>query len=327
MEEEKRKVIAITGANSFLGANLCQRLQIDSRYKVIAIDMKKPSFLLKDTLFYKVDLTEPTVDLTLSDIISTNRIDTVVHCAFFTNPTRKSAYAHELEVIGTMHLLHACAKVGIRKFILRSSTLVYGANPLNPNFITEDYPLAESSNYRYIRDKVEVEKMVEKFKRKNPNTIVTILRFGIILGPTVKNFFTEYLRRPFVITLLGYDPLFQFLHEEDAVDALKLAVEKDCDGVYNIVGDGVLPISTVIKLAGRINMPVFHPVAIPLVQFLFSTGVSPIGGKHLDFLRFVCIADGEKAKKEMGFIPKYSVKECIESFAGMQRLRELHLVE
>jgi UDP-glucose 4-epimerase len=130
-----------------------------------------------------------------------------------------------------------------------------------------------------------------------------------------------------VITLLGYDPLFQFLHEEDAVDALKLAVEKDCDGVYNIVGDGVLPISTVIKLAGRINMPVFHPVAIPLVQFLFSTGVSPIGGKHLDFLRFVCIADGEKAKKEMGFIPKYSVKECIESFAGMQRLRELHLVE
>ncbi len=324
---EERRVIAITGVNSFLGANLCQRIQIDSRYKVIALDIKKPQFLLKETLFYKIDLTEPTVDLTLADIFTTNNVHTVVHCAFLTNPTRKSAYAHELEVIGTMHLLHACAKAGIKKFVLRSSTLVYGANPLNPNFITEDYPLAENSSYRYIRDKVEVEKMAEKFKRKNPNTVVTILRFGIILGPTVKNFFTEYLKRPFVVTLLGYDPLFQFIHEEDAIDVLKLAVEKDCDGVYNIVGDGVLPISTVIKLAGRFNLPVFHPIAIPVVQFLFSTGLSSIGGKHLDFLRFVCVADGKRAKKELGFVPKYSVKECVESFAGMQRLRELHLVE
>lgn len=327
MKEEDRKVIAITGVNSFIGANTCQRLQIDSRYKVICLDIKKPPFLSKEALHYKVDLTEPTVDLTLADILSTNNVDTVVHCAFLTNPTRRGAYAHELEVIGTMHLLHACAKVGVRKFILRSSTLVYGPNPLNPNFLTEDHPVAEHSTYRYIRDKAEVEKMVERFKRKNPKTIVTVLRFGILLGPTVKNFFTEYLRRPFVLTLLGYDPLFQFVHEEDAVDAMMLAIEKDCDGVFNIVGEGVLPISTIIKLAGRFNLPVFHPFAYPLVQTLFSIGISPVGSKHLDFLRFPCVADGQKAKEELGFMPRYTVKECVESFAGMQRLRELHLVE
>lgn len=329
MAEKKteKKVIALTGANSFLGEKVCERLQLNPDYRVIVLDVRKPENISKESLFYKVDLTEPTVDLTLSEIFSTHRVDTVIHCAFLTNPTRRVSFAHELEVIGTLHLLHACAKVKIRKFILRSTTLVYGAHPLNPNFITEDRPLTKDMNYPYIRDKVEVEEMVDKFAKKNKDIIVTVLRFAPILGPTVKNYFTEYLRKPFVITLLGYDPLVQFLHEDDAVDAFMLAVEKDVPGVFNIVGDGVLPLSTVVKLVGKFNLPVIHFFAAPLVNFLYSFNLSPVSSKHLNFLRFPCVADGEKARKELGFRPRYNIKECVESFAGMERLRGLKLVE
>ncbi len=53
----------------------------------------------------------------------------------------------------------------------------------------------------------------------------------------------------------------QFLHKVDAIAALHLALLRDVPGTFNIVGDGVLPHSTVVKVAGRIALPVPHPLA------------------------------------------------------------------
>jgi UDP-glucose 4-epimerase len=52
--------------------------------------------------------------------------------------------------------------------------------------------------------------------------VVTVLRLAPILGPTVNNYLTRYLGRRVVPTLMGFDPLMQFLHEVDALAAFKL---------------------------------------------------------------------------------------------------------
>ena len=50
-------------------------------------------------------------------------------------------------------------------------------------------------------------------------------------GPTVQNFVTRYLSRRVVPTMMGFDPLVQFVHEVDAIAAFKLAIDRDLPGV------------------------------------------------------------------------------------------------
>src|SRR5438876_799894 len=140
--DPEQRIVAVTGAYSYMGAELIRRLEQDRRYyRVLAIDIRKPSFPLSKTQFHKVDLTLPTADAEIATILSREQVETVVHAAFLSVPTHNSAWAHEFENIGTVHVLNACSQSRIRKFILWSSTIVYGANPLNPNFLTEDHPL------------------------------------------------------------------------------------------------------------------------------------------------------------------------------------------
>lgn len=324
---KKKRVIAITGVHGFLGSHILKRLQEKKDYQCIAIDIKKPSFLEPPAKFYKIDLTIPTIDATIAEILERENCDTFIHLAFLSSPTHNESYAHELEVIGTINVLHACAKVRIHKILVGSTTMVYGATPMNPNFLSEESPLRGNPRYRFIADKVAVEKELRQFRKKRPETIVTVLRPCTILGPTIKNFVTDYLGRPACMTLLGYDPLFQLVHEEDVLDAWNIVIEGDYSGEYNIVGRGVLPLSTLLKIAGKISVPIFHAVAYPLVDALWLAQVLRTPSPQLDYIRYVWVADGRKAREELGFEARYTTKEALESFLGVQRLRQIHLIE
>ncbi len=319
--------IAITGAGTFIGQRLLRRLQARGDAPLVVLDIKRPKELEREHKFYKVDLTQPTADAQLADILEREQVDTVIHMAFLASPSRDSTHAHELEVIGTLNLLHACARHKLRKLIVRSTSMVYGAHPSNPNFLTEEAPLRAPRSYGFVHDKAEVEELLIRHRRKHPETTITVLRPCSILGPTVRNFITDYLRRPVCMTLLGYDPLYQLVHENDVIDAFELAVEQDHSAAFNIVGPGVLPLSTIIKLAGRPTVPFATPFAYPFVQAAWLAGLSPVPSPHLDYIRYLWVADGEKAQHELGFRPRHSTRETVEAFAGVQRLRDVRLLE
>jgi UDP-glucose 4-epimerase len=97
-------------------------------------------------------------------------------------------------------------------------------------------------------------------------------------------------------------------------------------GAFNIVGDGVLPLSRVIHLAGRIALPVPHPLAGGALSALWLTQMSSLPSAFVDYLRYVCVADGERARTELGFRPAHSTREAILDFANAQRLRDLSLL-
>ncbi|MCL5277259.1 MAG: NAD-dependent epimerase/dehydratase family protein [Deltaproteobacteria bacterium] len=319
--------IVITGVNSFIGSNLSRRLANDPRYQLVVIDIKRPEFLEKGVKFYKIDITEPMIDGVLAEVLKKEAADTVVHLAFLSSPIKNTTLSHELEVIGTLNIIHASSAIKLRKFILRSTTMVYGANATNPNFITEEHPLRAEQGMAYLRDKMEVEHIVKRFGEKNPHTVVTVLRPCATLGPTIKNFLTSYLASPIILTVLGFDPLYQFVHEEDVIDMFRVAVEGDYRGAFNIVGRGVLPFSTVLKLSGKIGIPVPYPIAYSMVSMMWSANLLSVPPAFLNFLRYSWLADGSKARKMMNYEARYTTKDTLESFMGTQRLRELRLVE
>jgi len=211
--------------------------------------------------------------------------------------------------------------------IVASTTEVYGAYATNPNFLSEDHPLRGGFKSRFLRDKIEAEGQFRKFAKKHPETCVTILRPCTMLGPHVRNYKTTFLQNRVIFTVMGYDPLFQFVHEEDVTRAFQLAIEKDFPGVFNIVGNGVLPLSKVLNLAGITSIPIPAPFLYPAVQFLWYFQMIPAPASRLDFLKYLSVADGKKAKEIMEFAPRYSTKEALLSFIGAQRLREAHLME
>jgi UDP-glucose 4-epimerase len=117
--------------------------------------------------------------------------------------------------------------------------------------------------------------------------------------------------------MMGHDPLMQFVHEQDAANALQKAVESRATGAFNIVGKGVLPYTTVLALLGRVPVPMPQLVARQLTKLLWATQLVGSPPSFLDFLLYLCVADGSRAKAKLGFSPRLSIKRTILDFLGV----------
>jgi UDP-glucose 4-epimerase len=323
----KPLVVAVTGAAGFLGSNLIGSLEEDERIaRIVGIDSGAAPTAGRKTRSYDVDLTQPAAEARVAEILAAERVDAIAHLAFLPSPTHAAAWAHELESVGTMHVTVAARHAQVRKLVLWSLTWLYGAHPSNPNFLTEKHALRAPSSEPYFADKLEAEEQARRLMQRSPGTVVTILRTAPILGPTVQNALTKYLSRRLVPTMMGYDPLVQFVHEVDAIAALHLAVLRDVPGTFNIVGDGVVPLSTVIRLAGRIAVPIPHPFAETLTAIGWVAQLVEAPPTFLKYLRFLCVADGQKARDRLGFAPAYTSREALLDFVNAQRLRDVKLL-
>ena len=332
------RVVALTGVRTFLGRSLLRLLEEDDRIRrLVVIDSDTPVVAGTKTRSYAVDRTQPAAPARIAEILAAESVDTFVHLGFLESPTRNLVSAHELESVGTLHVLNACRERPVKKLVLGSTTALYGPHFDNPNFLSEQHPLRGLPATPFLADKIDAERQVEAYAREaafahaangalRRSANVTVLRFAPLLGPTVESYITRWLTSPVVPTLLGYDPLLQFVHEVDALAALKLSLDADAHGAFNIVGDGVLPLSTVIKLLGHNNLPLPHFLAQRVCELAWATGLSPVPASMLRYMRHLCVADGEKAKRELGFLPGYTSREAVLELGAALRLRQARLL-
>ena len=319
--------VAVSGARTFLGKNLLKLVEEDERIRrVVVIDAEPPTYAGNKTRSYLVDRTQPNAAARISEILAAEQVDTFLHLGFLEAPVRSAAWAHEFESVGTLNILNACRERSIKKLLLGSSTSLYGPHFDNPHFLSETAPLRGVFGATFFEDKIDAERQVEAFAREQPGACVTVLRFAPLIGPTVESYITRWLSRRIVPTLLGFDPLLQFVHEVDAVFALKLALDRDVPGVFNIVGEGVLPVSTVIKLVGQSAFALPHFLARRLTSLLWIAGASEVPPQMLRFLRHLCVADGQRAHDQLGFMPGYTTREAVLAFGAALRLREARLL-
>ncbi len=288
---------------------------------IVGLDLRLPRRLAGRLRFHPVDLTDPTADCVVAEVLEKEQCDTVLHTAFFTDPHPDHEYAHELEVIGTLNVMNACAAVGVERLVVMSTAQVYGAHSDNPSFITEDREPRPNREAHQLRDRAEVDGLVGLFAQRHPEVTVTQLRPCWVVGPTIESAVTRFFSRDRVTTLLGYDPLLQFLHEEDLLTAVGNALRLDAPGVFNLAAPRVLPLSTLLRIAGRRPVPVPHPLLYSLASlaWLGSTGDSPAA--FYEFLRFGWTVDTRRAKEGLEFEPLYSTKEAWMSLVVSQRMR------
>lgn len=294
--------------------------------RIVCLDLKPPRTAGAKSRAYDMDLTLPSAEERLAEVFAAEGVDTVVHLAFLDSPTHTSAWAHELESVGTMHVLNACRRSRVRKIVMWSLTWLYGAHPTNPNFLSEKHALRPPRSEPFFLDKVSAEEEVLGFGKPGRGLVATVLRTAPILGPTVESFLTRYLSHPLVPTILGFDPLWQFLHEADAVAAFRLAVLRDAPGVFNITGEGVLPLHTVVRLVGRTSLPLPRSLTRTVTGALWIAQLGEAPPAFCDFLQYLCVADGSSAERALGFRPAYTSREAVIEFSSAQRLRDVRLL-
>jgi UDP-glucose 4-epimerase len=307
--------VALTGAACYLGSRVLRRLvQERGGDAVVVVDVKQPPADLPGVRHRLVDLTLPVADRRLVELFREERVDTVVHAAFFTDPRRDTAEAHELESIGTLHLMAACAAAGVRHVVQRSFTAVYGACGQHPAYLTEDHPPRPAEGLAWVRDKLEAEEHALSFARLYPRLTVTVLRMAALLGPGLFTFYTRLFGRRVVPVLLGYDPLLQLLHPADALEAVGAALRRPRPGVFNVVPRRPMTLLTALHLAEKVTVPLPHPLARMAADLLWTSGLGEAPGGFVDYARFSFVADGDKARRQLGFEARFDSREALRDY-------------
>jgi UDP-glucose 4-epimerase len=315
------RVVAVTGAAGTLGRMVVQSLAREGRCTRVVALVHEPRGTWPDGMSapvhqHHVDLTEPTADARLADVLAREKVDTVVHGSFMQRPAGDADVAHELEVIGTLHVLSACAAAGVPHVVMLGSTMCYGAHPQNPAHLREDAPLRGAPGFAYIQDKVEAETEVARFVASHKAPRATVLRLCPMVGSTLSNLWSSYFRHPVAPTVMGFDPLIQMLHPADALRAIRLAVAERAAGAFNIVGRGVIPLSTATRLAGSVELPVMRALTGPVLASLRAAGATGVPPQFAPYLTYGFVADGERAAHALGFVPQYGPRETMLHLLG-----------
>ncbi|MGL5930279.1 MAG: NAD-dependent epimerase/dehydratase family protein [Dermatophilaceae bacterium] len=308
-------VVLVTGVSRYLGGLLARRLaDRPGIERVVGVDVIPPPHPLPGVEFVRADIRNPMI----GRVIETHEVDTVVHLNVIATPTFVGGRTpqKEINVIGTMQLLAACQKSAtVRRLVVKSSAAVYGSTPRDPAMFTEETSAKRTPPGGFGKDSIEVEGYVRGFARRRPDIDILMLRFANIVGPRIRTSITDYFALPVVPVPLGFDARMQFMHEDDAIDAVVTATEGEQVGVVNLAGDGIVTVLQAAALVGRPVLPVPLGAAGMVGGVTRRLGLADFSPDQMSFLAFGRGLDTTRMRSVLGLEPRFTSRAAFEDFA------------
>jgi UDP-glucose 4-epimerase len=301
------RTVLVTGISGNLGRALAKLLHTETH--VVGVDRRPFAGKPKDIDHHEVDLRKARVE----EAFRRNQVDAVIHMGIMHDPRMPFSEAHSFNLVGTHRILDLCVRHGVKKVVVLSSANVYGPRPDNSNFLVEETPLMAADRYSDLRDLIELDMYAQSFMWKHPEIQTVVVRPVNIVGPTVRNAPANYLRLEVPITLMGFDPMLQLIHEEDACRALVLALRPGLRGVFNVTGPGEVPLSSVLKELGRRAIAAPHFLVRPLLRRAFEARITSFPPEEIDHIQYLCVVDGSRFAREVGWVPRFTLRETIRS--------------
>lgn len=175
--------ILITGVAGFIGSNFYKKFKHDfPNHKIIGIDdfsSGKKENVGKDLIFYKGSITDTAL---LEKIFSKHKLQYIFHFAAIPRVSYSVQFplktAHT-NICGTVSLLEMAKKYKVRRFILSSSSSVYGGAKKLPTKESENFPNPKSP---YAAEKYTDEIFCRLFSELY-NLDTVCLRYFNVFGP------------------------------------------------------------------------------------------------------------------------------------------------
>ncbi len=308
---EADRPILVTGVCGGLGRAFLRGLLEHTEHPVVGLDKRNWVLDVPERfIFHRVDLRRGGAE----DIFRTEKPWGVVHLAFVSDQRVAQSRRHEVNVLGTERLLGWCKRHGTKRIVALSRATVYGARADNPSLITEEMPIKLGAAYSELADLVEYDHLCRSFLWEQRDVEMKLLRPVSVVGPSIREGMLHgYLDRDPVFTALGFDPMVQLVHEDDVVDAIRLALRTAGRGIYNLTGPDPLPLSILLRELRRRRVPLPHPLLSLMDRVAFRLGLSSLPPHAIDFLRFSCLVDGTKLRDELGFNPRHSARTILDA--------------
>ncbi len=302
----------ITGGSGYIGSRLVELLASrDEVERIVVADVNPPRFFLPKVQYERLDVRDGAA---CREIIARCAPDTLVHLAFILNPIHDEGLMYEVDVNGTSNVLEAAGDAGTEHVLVTSSTTAYGAWPDNPVPISEDWPVRGVPDYAYARDKAEADRLCQLWDLRHPERTMTIVRPCIVFGPNVDNYLVRFwTKQPFQADTGNLEVPFQFVHEEDVVDAISGLLIGKHGGAFNVTADGLLSLRECAEAADlptrRVPKRAYHGLA----RAMWAARASEAPPGQLRFAEHPWVASNEKVKETLGWQPKYTSRETFQA--------------
>ncbi len=189
------------------------------------------------------------------------------------------------------------------RLVVLSSTAIYGVSSASPVLRAEGDDVdavAADEHGRWVEELREREAIYGQLTGER-GWRVLCLRAAAVVGGPLRSEITDFLDAPLPVRAIGFDPPIQLLHYTDLVEALARGAVEDVDGTLNVVGRGVVALSRLAALGGRVALP----MPLPLARRLAPTALGA------EALRWRCVADGRRAEQVLGFRARYTAEEAV----------------
>jgi len=298
--------VLIAGIGSVLGRHLT-RMLVDDGPTVVGIDRRPWLDPPESVKLHPFDIRKRPAE----DVFRTFRPDAVVHMATVTHLERKTEDRYRINLHGTRAVFENCARYGAKKAIFVGRHTYYGATPDSPLFHKESAPPMASTTFPELADLVAADLYATTALWQHPSLDTVILRFVYQLGPSRAATLASFIKGPRVPTILGFDPLFQFMHELDMARAIRSALQPGLRGVYNVAGPNPIPLSTLVEETGSTRLPIPEPI---FVRALGRFGLPRLPRGALDHIKYPVVVDDASFRKEAGFVPEHDARSTMQAF-------------
>jgi UDP-glucose 4-epimerase len=319
----KKSLAVVTGVSGRLGQLLARRLHRQENVQVIGIDRR--AFIRKpaDIEHLRIDIRRKACE----DLFRTHAVDVIYHLGLMHDPRKGSSEHHSWNILGTQQILQFAQRYHVPKVVILSTADVYGPQSDNPSFISEDAPLMGAQRFAGMRDLIAVDMFAQSYFWKYPEIETVVLRPAHILGG-VKNAVSNYVRLPRIPVLMGFDPMMQVMHEEDAVSAILAAAKPGIRGVFNVTGPAAAPLRKLLELTGKPLVELPHFMLPGVVNRMFQLRFADFPAAELDYIRYSATIDGQRARDVLRFTHQYDAEAAVRAalrtdvFDGTVEIRE-----
>jgi UDP-glucose 4-epimerase len=286
----------VTGGSGFIGSHVVDKLR-EKGIDVRVFDMVLPRYR-KDIEFYHGSL------LDFEAVrMSMNKVDVILHLAAVADVKdvfEEPLYSETINTQGTINVLEAARRSGIKRIIYGSTTWIY--SDTEATTVDENTPLSAPSHL-YTATKLASEYYCQTYS-KLYGLEPTILRYGIPYGPrarpgAVVPIFVEKALKGEPLTIAGDGMQFRkFVYVEDLAEGNVLGLKENAKNrIYNLEGDEKVTIKqiaeTVQKILGKVE-----------IEYIEGRP-GDFSGKEISNAR---------AKEDLGWKPKVSFEEGVRRY-------------
>ena len=299
--------VLITGITGVLARMVAERA-VNRGHEVLGLDRRPWPDAPKGIKVFRADIRKRPAE----DIFRTHQPQAIIHMATVTHFSARSEERYRINLGGTQRIFSHAKRYGVEHAIFVGRHTVYGAGSDVPLYHTEDDPPLAAATFPRLADLVAADMYAGSALWRFPEMRTMVLRLVYTLGPSRRGTLASFLSGKRVPMVLGFDPLFQFMHEQDAAEAILDALEdSSLRGVYNVAGPPPVPMSLLCKVAGKKRVSLPEPL---FRRFAGKLGFSWLPPDAIEHVKYPIVVDGEPFREATGFDYAFDEVQTMESF-------------